>query len=346
VRLSVHALIVFCVVFLAGTAAAQAASPARLLAKYQPVTQFDTDERFRPTTVASFVADSNLETRNAAGAWVVRSDAPHVASLPVGNTPICTAYPAYRPCWRLNQRTCIGSAGLAGVDCYLGAWRVPPPPSVVYGRVVSGRRAVVLQYWYFYYDNFYSYRNPPDDFIWQAHEGDWEVVNVVLGRAGRAIRGAARRLTPRFVGLSQHCTGQRRAWRRVLRWRATHPIVRVALGSHAGYFGLGEHTIAEECIPPEVIAFLEQRGLPLPRDFTSRGARAGPRAFGAEVTRVRRLGKPLPRWTRFPGRWGEGQFVHGPAPVGTHALGLSPAGPAFQDVWRRPLGTLASWPLS
>jgi hypothetical protein len=29
----------------------------------------------------------------------------------------------------------------------------------------------ILQYWYFSYNDVYSYDYPPDDFIWQAHEG-------------------------------------------------------------------------------------------------------------------------------------------------------------------------------
>jgi hypothetical protein len=131
----------------------------------------------------------------------------------------------------------------------------------------------------------------------------------------------------------------------VPRWGRTHPIVRVALGSHAGYFGLGEHPIATECLPQQLITLLEQQGLPLPVDYTSRGVRSGPRALGAEVTAVGRLRSPLPRWIRFPGTWGQEQFVHGPLPVGTLAFGLSPLGPAFQNVWRRPLRTLSGWPL-
>ena len=49
-----------------------------------------------------------------------------------------------------------------------------------YGRVLRTGGYTVLQYWYFYYDDVYSYTYPASDFIWQAHEGDWENVDVVL----------------------------------------------------------------------------------------------------------------------------------------------------------------------
>jgi hypothetical protein len=65
----------------------------------------------------------------------------------------------------------------------------------VYGRVAHENGRIVLQYWYFYYDDVYSYQYPPSNFIWQAHEGDWEVVNVVLTEDEQ----------PLFVVYSQHC---------------------------------------------------------------------------------------------------------------------------------------------
>jgi hypothetical protein len=46
----------------------------------------------------------------------------------------------------------------------------------------------------------------------------------------------------------------------------------------------------------------------------------------------------------FPGFWGELQYFHAPAPIGTVPFGNSPQGPAFHDVWIHPLATLASWP--
>jgi hypothetical protein len=315
-------------VALAVPGAAQAATPAQLLARYQPVTYFSAAEKFRPTTVETFVADATLEQPDIYGTWVVADEDPKAAGLPVSGR------------WRLNQDTCSPAATLGGLGCYADAWAAQDAPQVVYGRAVVTRRVAVLQYWSFYYENLYSYANPPSDFIWQAHEADWEVVSTVLRRA----RGD-RPFRPAFVAYSQHCTGERRPWGRVPRWRRTHPVVRVALGSHANYFGAGRHPIAVECIPPQAVALLRQNNLALPVDYTDNGAAAGPAGLGAEVTAIRRVTGSTPRWIRFPGTWGELQYFHAPAPVGTVALGASPVGPARQPAWRRPLATLATWPL-
>jgi hypothetical protein len=52
----------------------------------------------------------------------------------------------------------------------------------------------------------------------------------------------------------------------------------------------------------------------------------------------------VPSWVQFPGYWGEAQYFHAPAPIGTIALGNSPIGPAFHPEWTDPVGTLATWP--
>jgi hypothetical protein len=60
---------------------------------------------------------------------------------------------------------------------------------------------------------------------------------------------------------------------------------------------------------------------------------------------VRRISARHPEWVRFPGFWGELEYLHAPAPIGTFTLGgASPVGPAFHAVWTDPLGTIAGWP--
>ena len=58
----------------------------------------------------------------------------------------------------------------------------------------------VLQYWFFYDDDFWSLTYPPGSFAWQAHEGDWEAVTVVLDaehdRRIRLLEEAARGVQP------------------------------------------------------------------------------------------------------------------------------------------------------
>src|SRR6266496_3787477 len=71
------ALTLLAVALLATAASGRAETPnARLLAVYEPVTQFDPLERFLPTKVQSFITDASLEQLTPSGAWsVVRPDA-------------------------------------------------------------------------------------------------------------------------------------------------------------------------------------------------------------------------------------------------------------------------------
>ena len=122
----------------------------------------------------------------------------------------------------------------------------------------------------------------------QAHEGDWEMVTVLV-RNGRPVT----------VGYSQHCTGERRPWAAVERWQgSTHPVVYVAAGSHANLFAAGEHPIAQQCIPPQAIALLQQARLPLPSDHAHpAGVAYGPPGLaGVTPTVIRRVTAGEPHW--------------------------------------------------
>ncbi|HEU0195164.1 MAG TPA: hypothetical protein VFQ71_13250 [Gaiellales bacterium] len=318
-------------------ATADASGRQALLHRYQPVTVLDGLERFAPTTVGSFVGDAVLETQTAPGQWAVVDASPRPGGLPVRDREACTAQDL-SPCFRLNQATCSPADGPAGTACYRDAWQYPAPRSVVYGRAVRRGDATLLQYWYFSYDDLYSYDYPPDPLFWQTHEGDWELVDVLV------LHGR-----PVTVGYSQHCTGERRPWADVERWQgSTHPVVYVANGSHANLFAPGEHPIAEQCIPPQAIALLQQLALPLPADHAHPGSAVyGPAGLsGVSATGLVRVSLRTPRWIRFSGTWGEAQLFHAPAPVGTVADGYSPASPSQQDSWRHPLQTLAAWPVT
>ena len=174
-------------------------------------------EQFRPASIQSFVADSDLE-QFGGGTWSLVDSDPEPGELPAPGTGT----------WRLNQDSCVPFLAIGGLACYAAAGAEGDGASVVYGRVARPQGAIVLQYWYFYYDNTYSYAYPASNFIWQAHEGDWEVVNVVLSEDEE----------PQFVGYSQHCRGQRRDWATTPQV-GTHPVVHVAAGSHANYFSAG-----------------------------------------------------------------------------------------------------------
>ena len=305
------------------TASASPATPnTRLLATYEPQLQFDPLEQFRPTKVQSFVTDADLEQQTSPGTWEVVQEHAAPGDLPDSGS------------WRLNERLCMPGAAIGGLGCYAAAGSQGVGGPTTYGHVVHENGETILEYWFFYYDDVYSYTYPASDLFWQAHEGDWEEAMVVLSGDDQPIS----------VGYSQHCRGQTRSWTDTPRFDETHPIVHVAVGSHANYFTAGTHAINTACIPPAALAILRARGLPLPVDYSFAGPTAGPPESGGAVMPVQQIGDDAPSWVQFPGNWGEAQYFHAPAPIGTVALGNSPVGPAFHPEWSDPLGTLASWP--
>jgi hypothetical protein len=326
-RIILVASAVLALAALTGTGAARASTPdAQLLATYQPLMQFDPLEQFLPTKVQSFITDASLEQLTGPNTWspVQQNAAP--GDLPGQGSGT----------WRLNEDACTPDAPLGGLACYADAESQGGGGPTIYGHVVHENGDIVLQYWFFYYDDVYSYTYPASDFIWQAHEGDWEHVDVVLTDGEQ----------PLFVGYSQHCLGQRREWTDTTRFDDTHPVVHVAVGSHANYFTAGTHPIDVACIPPQAIAILHGLGLSLPVDYAFAGPLLGPPGSGGGVMPVEQIGDDGPSWVEFPGFWGELQYFHGPAPIGTVALGASPVGPAYHPEWVDPLGTLAAWPES
>ena len=308
---------------LAPTANASPANPdPQLLATYEPLLQFDRLEQFQPTKVQSFITDAALEQQTSPGTWDVVQEHAAPGDLPDTGT------------WRLNESACTPDAPIGGLSCYEAAASQGVGGPTAYGHVVHENGETILEYWFFYYDDVYSYTYPASDLFWQAHEGDWEEAMVVLSGDGQ----------PLSVGYSQHCLGQTRDWTDTPRFDDTHPIAQVAVGSHANYFTPGTHAINPACIPPAAIAILRAHGLPLPVDYAFAGPTAGPPGSGGAVMPVQQIDDGGPNWVQFPGYWGEAQYFHAPAPIGTVALGNSPLGPAFHPEWSDPLGTLATWP--
>ena len=318
-----HPVVVLLVTLAALAAAGRASAATRvsqLLAQYQPVTVFDRAELFRPVGVRPFVTGADLEQLQGSS-WVLVDSTPRPDELPTG------------PGFRLNEDGCSPAGPIGGLACFsaLSASR-REDGSLVYGRAVRLDDAIVLQYWFFYDDDVYSYVYAPTDQLWQSHEGDWEMVQVVL-TADKV---------PVEVGYSQHCLGQRRGWDTTPRVGGTHPVVYVAVGSHANYFTPGTHQLDTRCIPPEVLALLRQIGLPLPVDYAVPGTTSGPAGLATETTRVKLINDDTEGWLAFPGTWGEAQYFHSPL-TGTLPLGTSPVGPAFHAIWADPLGTQARW---
>lgn len=91
---------------------------------------------------------------------------------------------------------------------------------VVYARWCQGASGLALQYWYFYVYN---------DF-WNNHEADWEMATIHLNPSG----------IPERMAVACHHGGHRLPWPDVPK-HGDQPIMRVARGSHGGYFGYRPH---------------------------------------------------------------------------------------------------------
>ena len=112
-----------CVLALASAAVLAAAAPApaggdtpdrQLLKKYAPVVVLHPDERFRPTKVQSFVADSQLERFTGTAQaqlpldafWTVVDPDPEPGELPQPGSGL----------YRLDQSGCSAAGTLAGLS--------------------------------------------------------------------------------------------------------------------------------------------------------------------------------------------------------------------------------------
>jgi hypothetical protein len=222
---------------------------------------------------------------------------------------------------RYDLRACAARDGLAALQCYDDADE--PAPPVVYGALFRGSGGrVALQYWLFHAFDLWSPLVPQSPDYWKAHEGDWEAVTVLLDAAGKPVE----------VATSRHCGGARRAWSRVEK-RGARPVVYSALGSHALYFRPGRYLQEDRCWPEHARLIFEAYKVPI-ADHAAKGRTLAPRV--APVTAA------SPGWMRFPGTFGETQYLH--FPNATFASGAGPKGPAFHDLWRRPFALPRAWP--
>ncbi len=107
------------------------------------------------------------------------------------------------------------------------AWSAGTKPTV-YAHIATDaahRDKLALQFWLFYTFNDFSGK----------HEGDWEMVQVDF--AATTPEEALSR-QPYQVDAAQHAGGERTDWTSAdLLKQGTHPVLFVATGSHATYFG-------------------------------------------------------------------------------------------------------------
>jgi RsiW-degrading membrane proteinase PrsW (M82 family) len=185
-----------------------------LAQRYAPVLYFHPAEIFRPQPVDVIVDQARL--RQTRRLWFGVNVLLHLAAPELLNLPSDENY--FLDVWYGSNG---GSAytNYSAHQAYYQAVLSPQaggPPVTVYAHVVHEGERTTIQYWllYFYNDWF------------NKHEGDWEMVQVMLGAGGE----------PEWVVLSQHHGGTRRAWAAAPVEEGSHPAAYVARGSHANYF--------------------------------------------------------------------------------------------------------------
>jgi len=266
-----------------------------------------------------------------------KHEVPSAAVLLARHAPVVVLHPAERSAptnvegfiadaalvgGRYDVRSCSARDGLAALQCYDDADE--PGPPVLYGAFFRGKAGIALQYWLFHAFDLWSPFVPQSLDYWKSHEGDWEAVTVLLDAGGR----------PSEVGASRHCGGARRAWARVER-RGARPVLYSALGSHALYFEPGRYAQERRCWPKEALAVFAAYKVAVV-DHAAAGRSISPRVVAVTAG--------SPAWMRFPGSFGESQYLH--FPQATFAYGAGPRGPAFHDLWKRPFAAPRGWPAS
>jgi hypothetical protein len=148
-----------------------------------------------------------------------------------------------------------------------------------------------LQYWLFYYYNDYQLLGPLSG---GNHEGDWELVQLRLDDAQE----------PQQLVFSQHKEAESKAWKDAPKAGAT-PLVYVARGSHANYFGKGTHWTGN---------WFDQAD-----------------GKGPQITpTLEFLEDSSPAWVLWPGFWGDTK------PAGLPLDSTSPRSPGVRQHWLDP----------
>jgi hypothetical protein len=107
-------------------------------------------------------------------------------------------------------------------------------PPIYHSRVSRDGPYQVLQYWFLYPYNDWAAHGGHND-----HEGDWEVIFVLLDDGDQPQHVAYSRHV-RIPMLYEPLTAP---WSEVERVGGTHPVVYVGCGSHASYLEKGQHLL-------------------------------------------------------------------------------------------------------
>jgi hypothetical protein len=174
--------------------------------------------------------------------------------------------------------------------------RLPRYRDRVYGHArhdTQGR--LWLQYWLFYYYNDFQLLGP---FSAGKHEGDWELVQLRLDAAEQPVQAV----------FSQHRQAEAKPWA-ALRKSGPAPLVYVARGSHANYFGAGSHWTGPS------------------RDRAD--------GKGPQITPALEVVEDTTPWMLWPGLWGDTKATS--SPIDSN----SPNSPGRRAHWLNPAALLA-----
>jgi len=254
----------------------QATSLTLLVSTFAPFLHFGSGEKFYPTPVDYLIDSSILRERFANGSSAVVDTSPSPSNLGTHNSSDPVLYLDNR----LNSTEAI-AADYASKSNSLGYF--------VYVHVTNSSSMTIIQYWL-----FYAYNNG----LLNNHQGDLEVVEIFLDSSGTPFRAV----------YSQHGAGENAAWSDVEK-TDTHPVVYVALGSHANYFRPYQGRIGIE------------------NDLVSND---GPTLASSDLSLII-LGEkgshpPDQSWLDYRGRWG---YVGTPEQVSLGEAG--PLGPVFNQ---------------
>ena len=181
----------------------------------------------------------------------------------------------------------------------------------VYAHVATQkgtRGKLALQYWLFYVFN--DWNNP--------HEGDWEMIQLVFDAPTAA---EALHQTPVEVGYSQHEGAERASWdaSKLELLGRTHPVVNVAAGSHANFFGSALYLGSSAS---QGVGCDDTRG-------PAHDVRPVVETIPSDPAEAR---AQFP-WVGFQGRWGELQ----------RAFFNGPTGPNLKTQWTEPITWANGW---
>jgi hypothetical protein len=220
-RLALGAVLLSIALALAPVGAHAAQSAAEQLAdRYIPVLTFepqqqacDSGEAYRPTSVDTLLGKQGVFLRGP--------DDKVVKEAPTGPDLFALGDSYY-----LDQPGDPLDPGCT-YEQNFQKWNAGRPP-LVYSHVASDpahRDKLAVQYWFFYTYNDFT----------DKHEGDWEMAQVDFDAP---TPEEALTKGPYEVDLAQHAGGERADWTDTkLQKQGTHPLLYVATGSHATYFG-------------------------------------------------------------------------------------------------------------